>query len=509
VFGDDLLVAFTGLDGRQWELVGAAISGPDAGRVLWTAELPLGSQLPSTIAVAGELAVLELDGRVFAVDPRNGTVLWNATSPCSLGDPRMVDTREAFDFVYLVCNELSGDSTIIALSPEDGSPAWTLSTSSLAAALVPVRAAAARDGVFYYADTGSNITALRSEDGALLWRLDVSALVPSTLTGASVTHLLLTNDVLLIREYSAGQSFSAGPYSYLALQLNHTAGSRPSLLWAADSPESRDRLPPGVGEASPISPPALLSDDELFFYWSATAPPLETPLPTTPTVDTTAGSVEGAIVIEANGTGVAETRAADGATSAADKGSLRQLLAAATQLQAEPGAPAPVATKPLPLLLALAPAPAADLALNGTAVPSPIPVAPPVVPPKSEGVGLVAPEGFVSVPVLKARSVRTGEEAWSLELQPISGPSAAGGSVAVVTPDGLQVLDAASGQLRWSVEQRPISIYTYAPALIGGDAVAMKNCLNTLSPSSLCVYTRKPQPAAAPTAAQAPAPAAV
>ena len=93
VFGDDLLVAFTGLDGRQWELVGAAIAGPDAGRVQWTAEFPLGSQLPSTIAVAGELAVLELDGRVFAVDPRNGTVRWNATSPCSLGDPRMVDTR--------------------------------------------------------------------------------------------------------------------------------------------------------------------------------------------------------------------------------------------------------------------------------------------------------------------------------------------------------------------------------------------------------------------------------
>lgn len=110
-------------------------------------------------------------------------------SPCS----------EAFDFVYLVCNELSGDSTIIALKPEDGSPAWTLSTSSLASALVPVRAAAARDGVFYYSDTGSNITALRSEDGALLWRLDVAALVPSTLNGASVTHLLLTDDVLLIR----------------------------------------------------------------------------------------------------------------------------------------------------------------------------------------------------------------------------------------------------------------------------------------------------------------------
>ena len=76
------------------------------------------------------------------------------------------------------------------------------------------------------------------------------------------------------------------------------------------------------------------------------------------------------------------------------------------------------------------------------------------------------------------------------------------------------MLDAATGEPRWSVEQRPISLYTYAPALIGGDAVAMKNCLNTLSPSSLCVYTRKqtpvvppPSPPAAAEQAQQAAPA--
>lgn len=155
-----------------------------------------------------------------------------------------------------------------------------------------------------------------------------------------------------------------------------------------------------MGEASPISPPALSSDDELFFYWSATAPPLETPLPTTPTVDTTAGSVEGAIVIETNGTVVAEMWAAEEeVVGEADKAGPRQLLAAAIQLPAEPGAPAPVATKPLPWLLVPAPAPAAAAALDSAAVLSPKPVAPAVVPPQSEGVGLVAPEGFVSVPV--------------------------------------------------------------------------------------------------------------
>lgn len=160
----------------------------------------------------------------------------------------------------------------------------------------------------------------------------------------------------------------------------------------------RDRLPPGVGEASPISPPALSSDDELFFYWSATAPPLETPLPVTPTGGSTgAGGIEGALVIDPAGSGAAavtETRAAD--VGAADKGSPRQLLAAAVTAEpAVPGVPAPVAT--MPLLLAPAPAPAAVPPLNSTA--SPVPVAPVVVPPKSEGVGSVAPEGFVSVPV--------------------------------------------------------------------------------------------------------------
>lgn len=106
----------------------------------------------------------------------------------------------ATDAVYLICNELSGDSTIIALRPADGAPAWTLSTSSLAAALTPVRAAAAAESVFLYADTGANLTALSAADGALLWRVNIAALVPSSLAGASVTHLeLVGGDTLLVR----------------------------------------------------------------------------------------------------------------------------------------------------------------------------------------------------------------------------------------------------------------------------------------------------------------------
>ena len=90
---DDRVIAFAGLTPDAWVLVATGAAGASAGQLLWTTEFPLGSSIPSTVAVAGELAVLELDGRVFAVHPGNGSVAWNATSPCSLGDPRMVNTR--------------------------------------------------------------------------------------------------------------------------------------------------------------------------------------------------------------------------------------------------------------------------------------------------------------------------------------------------------------------------------------------------------------------------------
>ena len=106
--------------------------------------------------------------------------------------------RDAYDAVYLLCNELSGDSTVIALSPADGTTSWALSTSALAARLTPVRAAAAAEGLFIYGDAGSIVTALDSATGALLWQVDVGRL-PSTTITTSVTHLHLAADVLLVR----------------------------------------------------------------------------------------------------------------------------------------------------------------------------------------------------------------------------------------------------------------------------------------------------------------------
>lgn len=336
-----------------------------------------------------------------------------------------ITCRAASDAVYLVCNELSGDSSIIALRPWDGATAWALSTSSLARALTPVRAAAAIDGAFVYADTGSNVTALSAADGALMWRVDVAALVPSTVNGASVTHLeLVAGDLLLVRwvrpagclqavwdlclcdarshdtlsarpsprlcpvrccrEYSAAQTFSSGPSSYLALQLNATGGS-PELLWAAGSGGGRDRLPPGTSEASPIVPPAVLADEDLFFYWSATAPPPPptAPPPPAPTVLIASG------VSAAAGGGISTVRLATGTPRVL----LADIAAAGAANATAPAvAPAPAsATSAAP-----GPAPAV-VAANTTQAADPVP--PPVVPAESEGVGQVAPEGFVSQPV--------------------------------------------------------------------------------------------------------------
>ncbi len=75
------------------------------------------------------------------------------------------------DAVYLICQELSGDSTLIALHPANGTTAWAISSSSVAQALVPVRAATAAPGALIYADVGSNVTALSAADGALLWQV--------------------------------------------------------------------------------------------------------------------------------------------------------------------------------------------------------------------------------------------------------------------------------------------------------------------------------------------------
>lgn len=130
-----------------------------------------------------------------------------------------------------------------------------------------------------------------------------------------------------------------------------------------------------------------------------------------------------------------------------------------------------------------------------------------------------------------------------MPLTPVSGPTAAGGSVAVVTPEGLlvrrllparlsrlgigslsglpwrqlearprilakhdhgparsQVLDGRTGALAWAVDQRPIGIYSYAPALVSADAALVRNCLNYLGSNSICLYTRRLVPARRPQA---------
>jgi hypothetical protein len=76
----------------------------------------------------------------------------------------------------------------------------------------------------------------------------------------------------------------------------------------------------------------------------------------------------------------------------------------------------------------------------------------------------------------------------------VSAPAAAAGAVAVVTSEGLQVLDASTGDLRWGVDEAPVGIYPYTPALVGADAAAVHNCLATLASNSLCLYSREAPP---------------
>ena len=86
-------VAVGNLTAAGWEVRGVSVASTGALTPLWNATLPLGAGIPSAVTVAGELAVVHLDGRLLALHPSNGSLAWNATSPCSLGNPRLVNAR--------------------------------------------------------------------------------------------------------------------------------------------------------------------------------------------------------------------------------------------------------------------------------------------------------------------------------------------------------------------------------------------------------------------------------
>ena len=91
VFGD-VVVTVAGLTTGGWVVAASAAAGAAAGQLLWTTTLPLGTSLPTPVAVVGDLAVLALDSRIYALLPANGSLAWNASSQCSLGDPLLVNT---------------------------------------------------------------------------------------------------------------------------------------------------------------------------------------------------------------------------------------------------------------------------------------------------------------------------------------------------------------------------------------------------------------------------------
>ena len=184
------------------------------------------------------------------------------------------------------------------------------------------------------------------------------------------------------REYAAGLSFSAGPFSYLALQLN-AGGAPPSLLWSS-TPAQRDRLPLGLSEASPAVPPAASAQDGLFFYWSATAPPSQSP-PAAP--------------VEPQWTPDA---AAGGDAASGAPAPQRRLLATDAQAGAAPppapgpGAAAAPAPSASPAEVAVAVDAAAAAAAAQAAAQAVLAAA---VSSQTQGLGVVAPEGILPTPV--------------------------------------------------------------------------------------------------------------
>ena len=203
------------------------------------------------------------------------------------------------------------------------------------------------------------------------------------------------------REYAAGLGFAAGPFSYLALRLQRA--QRPTLLWASNAIASRDRLPPGFTDASAIVPPTLSDDGQLFFYWSATAPPpAPPPAPPAspppapapaqpPAAAPSADALEPLWKPDESTTALSDTaaptrrRLLEGGTGVAPSAAPVAAGPAATPASPSPGGNTTAAVE---VAAAAAEAAAAGKAVLATAVA-----------PQTQGVGVVAPEGMVPTAV--------------------------------------------------------------------------------------------------------------
>ncbi|KAL4422642.1 hypothetical protein ABPG75_008839 [Micractinium tetrahymenae] len=417
----DCVIVATEDTGGGWQLSSYKV---DTGDSVWNATVSapgaangalyaLTSGAPHSQQQNNTLATLfvQLGGYVLAVDPRDGSTLWqHATYNASTPKISAYGDGSSAAVVYLTSSFLDTSrpvpapiNYVEALDAATGAVRWANFTnpppssgltSSDTAALLGVTPL---PGLAVYAQ-GSKLYGLAAQDGRQLWSMTVSTGIGSGLS-PNISSILYVEPSLPGRPYPVLllTSTTWEQTRFLAYQFNGSAGQPPVVLWQMTGNQNLEGSLSGALARLGLGLPQVSVYDNLFVFWS-------------------------------NRTSYD-----------------------------------PVSGKP------------------------------------------------VYNTFLVARSLDTGAAVWAQNLTatagpsklPVSPPTVNLGVVSLVTAQGLAVMDAGSGQMRYTLPEAPVEpqaaggLNSYVPTTSfanGWGQLAVLRCLGSSNPGTLCVYNGYDRP---------------
>jgi len=211
-------------------------SGPEVGCVKWQFATDGALYTSASIGAAGRVHVACEDGKVYTIDPNDGTQVWvfDANSPMTSSP-----TIGADGTVYVGC--MNGKLYAI---DKDGNVRWTYDTGSFIYSTPAV--AAGSDGEVYFGSQDGKLYALGA-DGSELWQFAIAG--PGLVGGAILASPTIGLD---------GSVYIAGVYDSNLYALDPNEGT---IRWVADFGYLAD---PNDYVGLPLASPAVGPDGTIY-----------------------------------------------------------------------------------------------------------------------------------------------------------------------------------------------------------------------------------------------------
>jgi outer membrane protein assembly factor BamB len=144
------------------------------GEPAWEGAPTLESEVRTAVTIAeGRAFVVDEDGKLYAIDPSDGTLAWSRALPGSvLGTVAASGGRV---FALTGAADAGGSARLVALEADTGEPAWAPVAPDAAASFGSVPAVVGGDVVFALED--GVVFGVSARDGSESWSVRISALV--------------------------------------------------------------------------------------------------------------------------------------------------------------------------------------------------------------------------------------------------------------------------------------------------------------------------------------------